>query len=96
MEPLFKKTIFKISSDPSKQHDQNGRDRASDGIADRVTNILNGSRRGSFSSPSRDEGAFEGLKNVFVSLKIKKQMYLGRNVVAIYIRDKTKRVHAKL
>ena len=96
MEPLFKKTIFKIRSDPSKQLDQNGTDRASEGGTDRVTNRLNSSRRGSFSSLSLDEGSFEGLKNVFVSLKIKKQMYLGRNVVAIYIRDKTKRVHAKL
>ena len=42
MEPLFKKTIFKVKSHSSKQLDQNGTDRESDSDQDRVPNILNG------------------------------------------------------
>ena len=40
--------------------------------------------------------SIEQLKNNFVSMQVKRQLYRGRPALALYIRDKTKRVREKL
>ena len=50
------------------------------------------------SASSRDlqKGRAAFLKNRFLSIKVKKQAYLGRPVEAVFLRDVSKKIHSKL
>ena len=52
----------------------------------------------SSSSNSKDKVAadLDDLQNLFYTIKVKRQWYLGKPAIAIYFSDVTKKVHAKL